>query len=80
MGLTHSHKVVHPHALQLKTSPTVLYQRVGVLGICRKTVPRRIEHYERAGSGAMQATKPQCDGPVRVGPTRTRLCIHTRYS
>ena len=45
---------MHPHALQLKIPPTVLYQRVGVLGIYRKTVPRRIEHYERAGSRAMQ--------------------------
>jgi hypothetical protein len=38
---------VHPHSSQLKIPPTVLYQRVGV-GICRKTVPRRIEHYPYA--------------------------------
>ena len=76
MGLTHSHTVVHPHALQLKSSPTVLYQRVGVLGTRRKTAMRRFEHYERAESRAMQATKLQCDGPVRVGLTYSHTVVH----
>jgi hypothetical protein len=58
VGLTHSHMVVHPHAIQLKSSPTVLYERAGVRGICRKSVPRRIEHYERAGSRAIQPSEP----------------------
>ena len=76
MGLTHSHAVVHPHALQLKVPPPVLYQRVDVLGICRKTVPRRIEHYERAESRAIQPSEPWCEGLIRVWPTRSRTVVH----
>jgi len=36
----------------------VLYQRVGRLGICRKAVPRRIEHYERVEYPAIQPSEP----------------------
>ena len=67
-----SRTVVHLDAVQLKIPLTVLYKRVGVLGICRKTVSRRIEYYERAGSRAMQASEPWCAGQVRVWPTRSR--------
>jgi hypothetical protein len=74
---TRSRTVVHSHAVELKIPPTVLYQRVGVLRICRKTVPRRIEHYERAGSRAMQASEPWCAGQVRVWPTRSRTVTHS---
>jgi hypothetical protein len=58
VGLTHSHTVVHPHALPLNIPPPVLYQRVSVLGTRRKTVLRRIEHYERAESRAFQPSEP----------------------